>query len=138
MPVRTAEEGVQQEKLKQVAEEESRVKELHDEEVYRAADRQVDLMYDSFKDDFNRMQDNISEGLAYCMSKSNGKLAYQVNEIANANEVLCEGIAYIHKQGIGYELENSKRQKAYIEIKQKMEKLVEKTRNLILMAQTHY
>lgn len=138
MPVRTSAELTQAEKVKKVNTEEQKVKELHEEELYRAADRQVDLMYSSFKEDFNKMQDNISDGLAYCMAKSKGKLAYQVKELSDANEVLCEGIAYIHKQGIGYELENSKRQKAYIEFKKKMEKLVERTFNLMLMAQTHY
>ncbi len=57
------------------------------------------------------------------MQKSKGKLQYQVDELSRQNEILCADIAYIHKMGVGYGLENAKRQKAYEEARQKMEEL---------------
>ncbi|MCS3284399.1 hypothetical protein NXV73_21215 [Bacteroides salyersiae] len=74
-------------------------------------------MYATYKDEFNRMQDCITDGLLYCMQKSDGKLRYQVDELSRQNEILCADIAYIHKTGVGYGLENAKRQKAYEEAK---------------------
>ncbi len=40
-------------------------------------------------------------------------MKYQVDELSRQNEVICANIAYIHKQGVGYGLENAKRQQAY-------------------------
>ena len=54
------------------------------------------------------------------------------------NEILCAGIAYIRKTGVGYGLENAKRQQAYEEAKGKMEALVKQTANLCAVAATHY
>lgn len=138
MPVRVSAELVQQEKVKQVEEEEAYIKDLHDEELVREADRQVDLMYSQYKDDFNDMQDQIEEGLAYCQTKSKGQLALQIKDLTLEDEIICEGIAYIHKTGVGYELENSKRQKAYLEFKDKMENLLERVANLVAFAQSNY
>ena len=52
--------------------------------------------------------------------------------------MLCESIAYTHKQGLGYELENTKREKAYIEYKKQMEELVSRVAHLVGMAQAYY
>ena len=138
MPVRVISEETQRQKVKKVNEEYEKIAELHKEEVARTADRNVDLSYASFKDDFNRMQDRITEGLLYCMTKSRGKMKYQVNEISKENEIVCQSIAYIHKQGIGYELENAKRQQAYYDAKVKMEGIVSRVAHLVGMAQSYY
>ena len=114
------------------------IEELHQEEVERAADRNVDLVYSSFKDDFNRMQESISEGLLFCQQKSKGKLNYQVTQLSRQNDIICRNIEYIHRQGAGYELENAKRQKAYQEAKSDMEKLVSRVAHLVGMAQAYY
>ena len=96
------------------------------------------MTYASYKDEFNRMQDCITDGLLYCMQKSGGKLKYQVDELGRQNELLCADIAYIHKTGVGYELENAKRRQAYEDAKVKMEELVNSTAHLCAMAATHY
>ena len=138
MPVRVTSEETQRQKMKKVEDERQYIEELHKEDVLRQADRNVDLVYASFKDDFNRMQNSISEGLTFCMTRSKGKMKAQVNELSRQNEIVCQNIAYIHKTGIGYELENAKRQKAYIEAKQQMEELVSRTAQLVGMAQSYY
>ena len=138
MPVRVIEEETQRQKVKKVNEEYEKIEELHKEEVERAADRNVDLIYTSFKDDFNRMQDRITEGLLFCMTKSCGKMKYQVNEISRENEIVCQNIEYIHKQGVGYELESAKRQQAYSDAKKKMEGIVSRVAHLVGMAQCYY
>ena len=138
MPTRVVSEETQRQKEEKVEEEMEMIKELHQEEVERAADRNVDLVYSSFKDDFNRMQESISEGLLYVQQKSNGKMNYQVTQLSRQNDMICRNIEYIHRQGVGYELENAKRQKAYMEAKSEMEKLVSRVAHLVGMAQAYY
>ena len=138
MPTRIISEETQRQKEKKVEEEMALVKELHQEEVERAADRNVDLMYNMFKDDFNRMQERIAEGLLFVQQKTDGKMNYQVMELSRQNDIVCKNIEYIHRQGIGYELENAKRQKAYMEAKEEMEKLVSRVAHLVGMAQAYY
>ena len=138
MPTRIISEETQRQKEKKVEEEMALVKELHQEEVERAADRNVDLMYNMFKDDFNRMQERIAEGLLFVQQKTDGKMNYQVTELSRQNDIVCKNIEYIHRQGIGYELENAKRQKAYMEAKEEMEKLVSRVAHLVGMAQAYY
>ena len=138
MPTRVISEETQRQKEEKVEEEMEMIKELHQEEVERAADRNVDLVYSSFKDDFNRMQESISEGLLYVAQKSKGKMNYQVTQLSRQNEMICRNIEYIHRQGIGYEFENAKRQKAYMEAKSDMEKLVSRVTHLVGMAQAYY
>lgn len=111
MPVRVTAEETQRQKIKKVESERKYIEELYKEELAREADRNVDLMYATYKDEFNRMQDCITDGLLYCMQKSDGKLRYQVDELSRQNEILCADIAYIHKTGVGYGLENAKRQR---------------------------
>jgi hypothetical protein len=138
MPVRVISEETQRQKMKKVEDERQYIEELHKEDVLRQADRNVDLVYKSFKDDFNRMQNSISEGLVFCMTKSKGKMKAQVDELSRQNNIICKNIAYLHKTGIGYELENAKRQKGYIDAKKQMEELVSRTAHLVGMAQNYY
>ena len=138
MPTRMTAEETQRQKVKKVETERKYIEELYKEELVREADRSVDLTYASYKDEFDRMQDCITDGLLYCMKKSDGKLKYQVDELSRQNEILCSGIAYIHKTGVGYGLENAKRQQAYEEAKTKMQELVNQTAHLCAVAATHY
>lgn len=138
MPVRVTAEETQRQKLSEVEKERAHVEELYKEELAREADRVVDVTYASYKDEFNRMQDCITDGLLYCLQKSDGKLQYQVDEISRQNEILCADIAYIHKTSIGFELENAKRRQAYEEAKTKMGDLVSRTAHLCAVAATHY
>ena len=138
MPVRVTSEETQRQKVEKVEKERKYVEELYKEELLREADRAVDLMYGAYKDEFNRMQEYITDGLLYSMRKSGGKLKYQVDELSRQNEILCADIAYIHKTGVGYGLENAKRQKAYEEAKEKMNELVNRTAHLCAVAATHY
>ena len=138
MPTRVTAEETQRQKVKKVETERKYIEELYKEERVREADRSVDLTYASYKDEFDRMQDCITDGLLYCMKKSDGKLKYQVDELSRQNEILCSGIAYIHKTGVGYGLENAKRQQAYEEAKTKMQELVNQTAHLCAVAATHY
>ncbi len=139
MPTRVVSEETQRQKVKKVGRRtEIPGGTLQGGTAAREADRAVDLAYPAYKDEFNRMQDCITEGLLYCLKKSGGKLKYQVDELSRENEILCADIAYIHKTGVGYGLENAKRQQAYEEARQKMETLVKRTANLCAVAATHY
>lgn len=65
MPVRVTAEETQRAKVKKAEEERAYIEELYKEELLREADRAVDLMYSTYKSEFNRMQDCITEGLLY-------------------------------------------------------------------------
>ena len=67
MPTRVTAEETQRQKIKKVEEERQKMEELYQEELLREADRNVDLMFPSYKDEFNRMQDCITDGLLYCI-----------------------------------------------------------------------
>lgn len=138
MPVRVTAEETQRQKIGKVEEERKMVEELYKEQVELEADRAVDVTYSAYKDEFERMQNCIADGLLYCMTKSNGKLKYQVDELSRQNDIICANISYIHKQGVGYGLENAKRQQAYEEAKEQMSDLVQRTAHLAAMAATHY
>ena len=138
MPVRVTAEETQRQKLSKVEKERAYVESLYKEELAREADRAVDVTYSIYKDEFSRMQDCIADGLLYCLNKSKGKMKYQVDELSRQNEIICANIAYIHKQGVGYGLENAKRQQAYEEAKAEMGKLVSRTARLAAVAATHY
>lgn len=138
MPTRITAEETQRQKMKEAEQERVKMEELYKEEVARAADRNVDLVYSSFKADFDRMQQSIADGLLFCMQRSKGKLKYQVDELTRQNEMICQDIVYIHRTGAGYELENAKRQKAYQQYKKQMEEMVSRVAHLVGMAQNYY
>ena len=138
MPTRITTEETQRQKVKKAEEERMKIEDLYKEEVARAADRNVDLVYSSFKADLDRMQQSIADGLLFCMQRSKGKLKYQVDELTRQNEMICQDIAYIHRTGAGYELENAKRQKAYQQYKKQMEEMVSRVAHLVGMAQNYY
>lgn len=118
--------------------ERKKIEELNKEEVARAADRNVDLVYGKYKDLFSDMQSSITEGLTYCMKKSKGKMAGSVKELTDRNEVITSNIAYLRKTGIGYELENVKREKGFAQAKKDMEELVKKVVSLARLARAFY
>lgn len=118
--------------------ERKKIEELNKEEVARAADRNVDLVYGKYKDLFSDMQSSITEGLTYCMTKSKGKMAGSVKELTDRNEVITSNIAYLRKTGIGYELENVKREKGFAQAKKDMEELVKKVVSLARLARAYY
>jgi hypothetical protein len=137
-PTRILEEETQRKKIQEVEAERQRIEELYKEDVANQLDRLVDTSYSMYKDDFNKMQLSIEEGLATCLIKSKFKLQWQVDEILQQNEVICANIEYIHKTGYGYELENSKRQRAYEDAKVAMRKLVKRTSKLLTIAYAYF
>lgn len=138
MPRRVAAEAEQKKKMKKVEEERQKIEPLYKEELEKEADRAVDLVYHNYKDDFNRMQNSIADGLTYCLTKSRGKLQPQVEELQRQNEIITGSIAYIHKTGLKEGVPNAKREKAYAQYRKEMEELVSRVAHLVGMAQTHY
>lgn len=125
-------------KQKIVETERQKIEELNKEEIARAADRNVDLVYGKYKELFSDMQSSITEGLAYCMVRSKGKMSKSIKELTDRNEVITSNIAYLRKTGIGYELENVKREKGFAQAKKDMEELVKKVTSLARLAKAFY
>lgn len=111
---------------------------VFNEEMYRTAERNVDLVYSQYKNDFQRKQQVISEALNYCLNLSEGKLLESVALIQQRNDYILAQIDYIHKTGEGYELENTKRQIAYEEADKEMQKVMNACKNLVLYAKCYY
>ncbi|WP_077195362.1 DUF5045 domain-containing protein [Prevotella ihumii] len=125
-------------KEKIVETERKKIEELNKEEIARAADRNVDLVYGKYKELFSDMQSAITEGLTYCMIRSKGKMSSSIKELTDRNEVITSNIAYLRKTGVGYELENVKREKGFAQAKKDMEELVKKVISLARLAKAYY
>lgn len=138
MPTRVLAEETQRQKADETEKERQHMEELYKEELLREADRNVDLAYPAYKEEFGRMQQAIAEGLRYCLTKSGGKLKPQVDELTRENGILCADISYIRQTGVGYGLENAKRQQAYEDAKARMARLVSRVARLSAIAATHY
>lgn len=137
-PRRESQLATQLLKQKIVETERQKIEELNKEEIARAADRNVDLVYGKYQDLFSDMQQSITEGLTYCMIRSKGKLTSSIKELTDRNEVITSNIAYLRKTGIGYELENVKREKGFAQAKKDMEELVKKVASLARYAKAFY
>lgn len=108
------------------------------EEMERTVDRNVDLMYAQYADDFTKMQASITECLSYSLQKSKGNLAEVVAILQEENQAVMADINYIHKTGVGYEMENTKRQIAYEEARERMRKLLKHSADLVYYTKCHY
>lgn len=106
------------------------IEHVAEEDALQALDRNVDLAYANYKGSFNEMQAKISEALNYCLELEDEYLNERVENIQYENEFICEQVDYIHKTGSGYELENAKREKAYEELEEKMQKIVTASKKL--------
>ncbi len=138
LPTREKAAALQLIKQKEVEEERKRLEELQKEEIQRAADRNVDLVYSSYKDDFKSLNKTLLDGFSYILRQSKGKLSKNVTTLSREMNIINERIGYIHKTGIGYELENTKRETSYIEAKRDLEKLVLRTQRLALYSKFYY
>ena len=137
-PRREAQLATQLLKEKIVETERKKIEELNKEEVARAADRNVDLVYGKYKALFSDMQASITEGLTYCLVKSKGKMEKSIKELTDRNEVITSNVAYLRRVGVGYELENVKREKGFAQAKKDMEELVKKVASLARLAKAYY
>ena len=118
--------------------ERQKIEELKKEEVARAADRNADLVYPKYKELFNSMQKQIADYLSYTLRISKGKLAEDVQRLADDNELCTSTIAYHHKTGVGYELENAKRERGYAKAKEDMLRIRRQAFKLARYAYTKY
>jgi len=118
-PIRTKAYLVDESKLRPVQDYGKQVKAMFQEEETAAADRNLDVVYKNYAADFEKKNRVVVELLEF---------------IATVNE----GIAYIHKTGIGYELENIKREKSYIAFNNQLDQLIKRARHLALLADNLY
>lgn len=110
-------------KVKIVEKEREQIEALKKEEEARALDRNVDLVYGKYKEQFNTLQSSITKYLTYALTTSKGDrdILKMINDVKSNNEIVTSNIAYLRKTGIGYELENIKRDKGFRESLEDME-----------------
>ena len=65
-------------------------------------------------------------------------MAGSIKELTDRNEVITSNIAYLRKTGVGYELENAKRERGFAKAKKDMEELVKKVTTLARLAKAFY
>lgn len=138
LPLRAEALAAQELKLQELEKTEEEFKNLYKREQLLQAERNIDLSYNSYKDDFARLNGLCLEGFAYILAESKNKLRPEVTQLSKELNILNEKVAYFRKTGLGHELENGKREKGYISAKQDMEKLYAKTRRLALRANLLY
>lgn len=138
MPRRAASLASAIAKKKIVEEERKMIKKLNDEEVKRAADRNVDLVYGKYQDYFNDLQSNIRSCLSYTMKASHGKFSELCDDVIRQNDIVTSNVAYLRKTGIGYELENAKRDQGFRDAKNLMESISQQAYDLARLAHAYF
>jgi len=138
MPQRIIQEETQRLRDGNVEKERQKYEQMYKAEQELQIDRTIDLAYADYSEDFDHMQYQISECLQHCLTQSGGKLRDAVLRLRRENEMICEAVAYLHKTGPGYELENAKRQKGYELQKMQMRGLLRKAVKLVRIADTFY
>lgn len=106
------------------------------EEIARALERNVDVVYPIYKEDFEQLGSSITEGITFAMEKSKGKLKELCDILQTEYETVCSQIEYIHKQGPGNEVESTKRQLVYEDAKEKLTNLAKASYNLAYYSTT--
>lgn len=138
MPWRILQEVEQNARLNKVNVEHARMDSIFRDESVKSVDRNADLVYVNYKDEFDKLQGFISESLEYALLKSKGALFDEVAETNRHNEILCDRIKYIHRTGYGYELENSKRQDSYENALKRMRDIADAAKRLAYIAKLKY
>lgn len=126
------------EDLSKTKEELDNITPLSVEETARTLERNIDIVYSQYKDSFNELQAVISKNLLYCLDKSQGKLIEAIDILQRENDLVISDINYIHEEGPGKEIETTKRQISYEELKDKLEDIAKKSINLVLYAKAYY
>lgn len=137
-PIRVKADLVDEAKLRPVQDYGKQVKAMFQEEELAAADRNLDVVYNNYASDFEKKNRVVVELLEFIATESKGKLAKNITDLSQELNRINEGIAYIHKTGIGYELENIKREKSYIAFNKQLDQLIKRARHLALLADNLY
>ncbi len=138
MPTRVSESGLESVRLSDVKKQEASIEEVLKNELAAEADRMIDIHYGKYQKEFARIQSIISNGLLYCSHASAGKADEEVAKLAEVNELLCEQIAYYHRTGPEFQLENAKREIAYEKALDRMNTLKNQVIILVKLIKTVY
>lgn len=106
------------------------------EETIRSIERNVDVIYPLYKDDFESLGSSIKESLLYIAENDKGLLIKACEELQTEFDAICSQIEYIHQQGVGNEVETTKRQLVYQDAKERLSNLAESCFNLAYYAST--
>lgn len=123
---------------KKSTEQHDTISTVYKEEKYLSIDRNVDLKYSEFKNEFQTLREAIDHYLNYCLEKSKGKLLEAVNLLKHDKDIIEGDIEYTHKTGVGYELENAKRELSYEDALKKLNALLKASEKLVFYANCYY
>lgn len=136
---RRATQLIEQKARKEIVEKERQMLEkIQDEEIARSVDRNTDLVYAKYSEYFNTLQESIENSLQYTMLTSKGKMTDQVNQVLDMQNIVTSNIAYLRKTGVGYELENIKRDQGFRDAKKDMEAISKQAYALARLAKAFY
>lgn len=107
------------------------LKPVVDEETYLAIDRNIDIHYNNYKDNFESLQNAISKMLSYSLKRSKGYFQEEVFKLSMRNEAVCDAIAILRKTGPGHEMSNSDRQEGYENALKEMKVIYEQSCYLV-------
>lgn len=106
------------------------------EETVRSLERNVDIIYPQYEDDFRQLSENITEGILIAMERGKGRLNEACDLLQMEFDEVCSQIEYIHQTGINHEVEPTKRQLVYEDAKEKLTKLAQQSFQLAYYATT--
>lgn len=135
-PLRAEEVGLENLSSQRVQTQIDSIKPLFTEETLRSAERMVDGVYYQYESKFKEYIDNIDELTTIANEKSEGKLLEDALRIIDEKELLQAEINYIHETGLDKQMEQAKRQLAYEEVLQKLQKLHDRSYKLAYYAYT--
>lgn len=106
------------------------------EESLRSTERMVDVIYPLYEETFNSLDSSIRAGVIQIDVESKGKLSMVSRRLISELDEINAQIQYIHRQGPGNEVENTKRQIVYEDAKNRMSELAKSTSRLLLYSKT--
>lgn len=136
-PKRVAEVELENEVSKKLDKQISAMDSVLAEETLRTIERSVDETYDSYKPAFDSLKSNISAYLNCNEVLVCEEMLKRSQPLREELEMLDEEIKYIHKAGLDNQLEQGKRDIAYNEIKDKLNKLCGKSHSLAMLAKAY-
>lgn len=137
-PVRTSEIGMETLAANRVQIQIDSIEPLAKEETLRSAERMMDAMYMQYESKFKDIFLGIDELTSIANNKSNGELLEDALRIIEEKDLLRAEIEYIHETGPNKQMEQAKRQLAYEEALEKLQKLHDRSYKLAYYAQTLY
>ena len=108
-----------------------KIKSAYDKDLASFKEKSIDAVYVNYKDEIEELKKIIKSNLLGTLSKSNGKMAKEVNALQKRFDLVCEEIDCLHAQGGKYQMSNSNRELGYEEVVKNLESIRQASNRLL-------